>query len=546
MNSNIFRKLYGPLILGLAVAFGVMLGSRMSTGKGVASVPSGYANTNSKISLLLGLIENQYVDTVDISKIEEAVIPKMLEDLDPHSVYIPAKDLEEVNQELGGSFGGIGVQFNIQDDSVMVINVISGGPSEKVGILSGDRIVSVNDSIIVGEKLVSNTVVSLLRGEKGTSVNVGIVRRNVDEVLPFTIVRGTIPLYSVDISYMVRKNIGYIKVSKFGMNTYNEFLLALGKLKTAGAEKMIVDLRGNSGGYLDAVVRMVNEFLNKKQLIVYTEGKDYPRTNYFANGGGTCKEMGIAILIDEWSASASEIFAGAIQDNDCGVIIGRRSFGKGLVQNQMSLGDGSALRLTIARYYTPAGRCIQKEYEGETSDHYYQDIMNRYKNGEMDQADSIHFDKSVIYKTVGGRKVYGGGGVMPDIFVPRDTTGITTYYQKVVNNQLFYRFSFKYADEKRELLSTYTTYKKLDKYLESQKLVEQFVLYVKGEGISENKAEIKESYDLLNVMLKAYVARNILDNEGFYPIIHQVDNTLTKAVEVLLDENSSLLSFVQK
>ena len=546
MNSDIFKKIYGPLILGLAIAFGVMIGNQFNFNESAPASTKRLSGKSSKISYLLNLIDKQYVDTVDVSKMEEDLIPDLLEGLDPHSVYIPAKNLKDVNQELDGSFGGIGVQFNVQDDSIMVIDVISGGPSEKVGILPGDRIVSVNDSVIVGEKLKSGTVVKLLRGPKGTDVTVGIVRKGADEVLSFDITRGTIPLYSVDVSYMINKEIGYIKVSKFGMNTYNEFLLALGKLKMAGATNMVIDLRGNSGGYIEAVARMTNEFFKKNKLIVYTEGKGYPRTNYFSNGSGTCKDMAMAVLIDEWSASASEIFAGAVQDNDRGVVVGRRSFGKGLVQNQLPLGDGSAIRLTIARYYTPAGRCIQKAYEGETTDEYYQDIYNRYKNGEMNQKDSIHMTDTIAYQTVGGRLVYGGGGIMPDFFVALDTTGVTPFYDKVVNKQIMYKFTFKYADENRKLLAAYETADAMAAYLDKQDLIDKFVAFARENGVEANAKDLKESRQLLHVMIKAYIARNVIDNEGFYPIIHEVDITLKKAVELLSKEGDGLLSFVQK
>jgi len=373
------KKIIIPLSIALAIIIGFIIGNTLTRRSLVNVIDRTQISSEGKIDALLNIINRQYVDSVDSNELVEQVIPKILSGLDPHSVYIPASDLQSVNEELEGSFSGIGVQFNIQNDTVMIVGVISGGPSEKLGIIPGDRIITVNDTLFTGKEITNEKVMKKLRGPKGTTVRVGIKRGEEKELLPFTIVRGDIPVSSIDIAYKITDEIGYIKVSKFGSNTYNEFLSALKRLQNEGASKFIIDLRGNSGGYLDAAIQMIDEFLEKGELIVYTKGKSEPRRNAYASGSGLFRQNPLAVLIDEWSASASEIFAGAIQDNDRGLIIGRRSFGKGLVQQQIPLRDGSAVRLTIARYYTPSGRNIQKPYEDESS--YENDIMNRYLHG---------------------------------------------------------------------------------------------------------------------------------------------------------------------
>ncbi|MCD8287573.1 MAG: S41 family peptidase, partial [Porphyromonadaceae bacterium] len=395
-------------------------------------------------------------------------------------------------------------------------------------------IVEVDDTAFVGKNVISNDkVLKKLRGEKGSRVKLGVLRSTSPEMLTYEVVRDDIPVNSVDVAFMVNAEIGYIKINKFGRTTYAEFLNGLAQLKNKNAKKYIIDLRSNSGGILEVAINMINEFLPKNQLIVYTEGKAFPRSEAVSNGSGAFKEEQMVVLIDEWSASASEIFAGAIQDNDRGVIIGRRSFGKGLVQNQLSFADGSAIRLTIARYYTPSGRSIQKEYELGHGEEYEKDILNRFMHGEFDNPDSIKQNDSQIYTTRLGRTVYGGGGIMPDIFVPRDTIGVTTYLNDVINKGIIYQYAFKYSDENRTLLSAFKDYKELQNYLGQQPLIREFATFAAAQGVKRNSEEIRESQELLTNYIESYIARNILGDNAFYPILLQEDKTFLKAVEVL-------------
>lgn len=532
--KNSLRQILFPIIIAVVLLTGFYFGRVWQAGYSHGSPTSKlliYPQTN-KIEALLNLIEEGYVDSIDRKKMVEDLIPDILKNLDPHTVYIPAEQLKAANQELDGNFGGIGVQFSMQNDTVMVISVVKGGPSEKVGIMPGDRIVKVNDSIIAGKKMGNDSVVGMLRGELGTKVKVGIKRHNLPALLDFEITRGNIPVFSVETSYMITDSIGYIKISRFGRNTYQEFLTAMAKLKAYKCENVIVDLRGNSGGYLDIAISMCNEFLKKDDLIVYTEGHSNPRQNVYANGSGSCQDMGVTVLIDEGSASASEIFAGAIQDNDRGLVVGRRSFGKGLVQQQMMLPDGSAIRLTVARYYTPSGRCIQKPYENGVED-YHRDILARYTHGEFFEKDSIFLNDSLQYLTKGGRMVYGGGGVMPDIFVSRDTTDVTDYYISLRANGIIYQFALKYSDDNRQKLQKYETPASLKTHLDLLPVINQLINFAEQRGIKTNRTQLKQSYKLIDLELKAYIARNILDNEGFYPIINAMDETVTSAVKAI-------------
>lgn len=528
--KNSLKQVVLPVLFALVLAGGFILGQLW--------VPSGEAKTSSrmfiypqtnKIDALLNLIEEQYVDTVNKSKLVEGIIPEILKSLDPHTVYIPAEDLKEANQELEGNFGGIGVQFSMQDDTVLVISVVSGGPSEKLGIIPGDRIITVNDSVIAGQDMGSDKVVNLLRGEMGTKVKVGILRRDRPDVIGFEITRGSIPVYSVDVSYMITDSIGYIKVSRFGRNTYQEFLTAMARLKAHNCQSVVVDLRGNSGGYLDVAISMTNEFLGKGDLIVYTEGKASPRQDVFANGLGSCQNMGVTVLIDEFSASASEIFAGAIQDNDRGLIVGRRSFGKGLVQQQIPLPDGSAIRLTVARYYTPSGRGIQKPYENGVED-YHRDILARFEHGEFFERDSIDLDESLQFNTRNGRFVFGGGGVMPDVFVARDTTAFSDYYYRLRDQGIIYQYALKYSDDYRLQLQRFDKVEALKIHLDQQSLLSGLLSFAREKGITYNERDFRRSQQYIEVELKAYIARNILDNEGFYPMFHEIDEVLKVAV----------------
>ena len=520
-----------PFIIAFAIIIGIIIGYRYPQHH---IVKPAAGSSNNKINNLLGIIESQYVDTVNMKDLIEDVMPQIVGELDPHSAYIPAEDLQAVNEELEGSFSGIGIQFSILNDTITVVAVVPGGPSEKIGLMPGDRIVEVDDTAFVGKEVISNDkVLKKLRGPKGSKVKLGVLRTTAPEMLTYEVTRNDIPVNSVDVAFMVNDEIGYIKINKFGRTTYSEFMNGLAKLKNDNAQKYIVDLRGNSGGILDIAINMINEFLPKGQLIVYTEGKAFPRSEAISNGSGAFKEAQIVVLIDEWSASASEIFAGAIQDNDRGIIIGRRSFGKGLVQNQLPFADGSAIRLTIARYYTPSGRSIQKEYELGHGDDYEKDILNRFMHGEFDHPDSIKQNDTLMYKTRLGRTVYGGGGIMPDIFVPRDTIGVTPYLNEVVNKGLLYQFAFKYADEKRELLSQYKDYKSLQQFLRKQPLLQEFTAFAASHEVQRKPKEIKESAVLLNNYIESYIARNIIGDNAFYPIFLQEDKTFQKALDVL-------------
>ena len=522
---------YGmPLVIALSVILGMVIQQNIDTQK-FNGKNSGFQAGN-KLDAVIDYVNREYVDTVDVPSLVENTIPKILEELDPHSVYIPAVDYEAVNEPLEGNFDGIGVQFNIQKDTVSVVKVILGGPSEKVGLRDGDRIVKVNDTVIAGVGITNEKVMKLLRGKKGTKVKVGILRRGEPELVNFTIARDEIPLYSIDVSYMIDETTGYIKLSKFAKTTYKEFQEAIAKLKALGMKKLVFDLRGNSGGYLDAAINIADEFLEADKLIVYTEGKSRPRSSYYSTQRASCANLGLVVLIDEWSASASEIVAGAIQDNDRGQIIGRRSFGKGLVQEPVMFADGSSLRLTIARYYTPSGRCIQKPYN-EGQEKYFDDIHERYMNGEFEQADSIHPMDSLKYYTVLGRVVYGGGGIMPDAFIPADTTGISDYYTKINRKGLEYQFCFEYTDNHRAVLTRFKTAHEISDYLDKQKVLEQFVAFAADHNVPRDAKGLKISGETIEVQLKALVARNVLDNDGFYPIIQEIDKTLLEGIRLL-------------
>jgi carboxyl-terminal processing protease len=520
-------------IILLSVISGLLLGNLLARRASLSNISRVFSSKgmNNKVVELLSIIDNQYVDTVDVSKISEELMIDLISKLDPHSVYIPASDLENVNSELEGSFSGIGVQFNIQNDTVMIVSVISGGPSEKAGLLAGDRIVQVDDSAFVGKNINNEKVMKKLRGPSKTTVKLGVQRIGTDEMLFYTITRGEIPVNSVDIAYMIEPGVGFIRVSKFAATTYSEFLDAIAKLRNSGAKKYIIDLRENSGGYMDQAINMVNEFLPAGRMIVFSQGKAYKRSEAKSNGKGSCIDVPVMVLIDEFSASASEIFAGAIQDNDRGLIIGRRSFGKGLVQQQMDLSDGSAIRLTVARYYTPSGRSIQKHYERGKSEDYQMDIVNRFNHGEFDSKDSIHVSDTIKYKTLNGRTVYGGGGVMPDIFVPRDTTEYTPYLNKVINYGYLYQFAFQYTDRNRDAMKRMKNWQQMEKYLVEQNLLSQFEIFAAAKGVVVNREQVDKSKNIIINLLQAYITRNSLGDEGFYPLLYKNDKTVLKALE---------------
>ena len=499
-------------------------------------------SSTSKIDQLLQLMQSAYVEEIDTDSITDEVMQDLVQKLDPHSAYIPKKDLEIVNSELSASFSGIGVQFNIQNDTVHIVAVISGGPSEGVGILAGDKIVEVDDSVFVGKRINNEKVMHTLRGEKGTQVTLGIKRSETPETLSYTVTRGDIPVHSVDAKFLIPTQaggvhhidkIGFVRVNKFGENTYDEFISALATLKMQGAKGYIVDLRENSGGFMDQAIRMANEFLESGELIVYSEGRAYPKYEARANGAGRFKQVPLIVLIDDFSASASEIFSGAMQDNDRAQIIGRRSFGKGLVQQQLPFPDGSAVRLTVARYYTPSGRCIQKPYKLGEQDDYQKELLERFERGEFYNADSVHLQDSTLYFTKSGRVVYGGGGIMPDIFVGRDTTLNTPYFNRCVNLAYTYQFAYRYTDAHRKQLSLFKDWKALEKHLLEANWLPEFIAFAKEKGIEPNEAQIEKSRPLLTRLINAYIVRNILGDDGFFPLFERDDEITKKAVEVM-------------
>lgn len=524
-----------PLIFAAVLVAGMYVGKRMAGGNTDQQYVI-YPRTD-KVSKILSYITREYVDPVDKKDIVESTIPKILEELDPHSQYIPARDFEAVNEPLEGGFSGIGVQFNMLNDTLIVIKAIQNGPSAKVGILAGDRIITVDNDTVAGVQMPSDSIVRKLKGPRGTLVNVGVQRKEVEELIFFDITRDQIPLYSVDVAYMMNEKTGYIRINKFSRTTFEEFAIAVTQLLGQGMQKMILDLRGNGGGLMSTAIRVADQFLEKDQLIVYTEGNARDREEFRATEGGLCKDIDVIVMIDEGSASASEILAGAIQDNDRGLVIGRRSFGKGLVQEQNMMSDGSAIRLTIARYYTPTGRCIQKSYENGTED-YYGELGDRFRNGELYEQDSIHFADSLKYTTPGGRTVYGGGGIMPDIFVPIDTSDVTDYLMAVRNRGLIYRFALEYSDEHRDYLAEKKSLDAMVEYLESDRVLKRFTLFAAKHGVKENKIEIATSKLIIETQLHAYIVRNIIDNEGFYPIIEKIDTPLQRALEEIQKENT--------
>lgn len=530
MSSNKNRLM--PFLLAICLVAGILIGTFYTNH--FSGNKLGIINTSSnKLNALLHIIDEQYVDTVSMFNLVEEAMPQILAELDPHSSYIPAKDLEAVNSDLKGSFSGIGVQFTIQDDTIHINSVIQGGPSEKVGLLAGDRIVEVDDSSFVGKIVTNSEAMRRLKGEKGSKVKLGIYRLGEKEILHFTVVRGDIPVKSIDAAYMINDKFGYVKVNKFGETTYPELLVALAQLSQANCKGMIIDLRGNTGGYMAAAIQMVNEFLPNNKLIVYTEGRKSPRENYTSNGTGSSQTMPLIVLMDEGSASASEIFAGAIQDNDRGTIIGRRSFGKGLVQQPIEFSDGSAIRLTIARYYTPSGRCIQKPYEKGNDAEYEMDIITRYEHGEFFSADSIKQNIKEIYHTSLGRTVYGGGGIMPDIFVPQDTTGMTSYYRMAATRGLIVRYTLDYTDKNRNKLKEYDTPQKMEAYLKTQNLLEKFAEYAEKKGLKRRNILMYKSKQLFEESLYGNIIYNMLGIEAYITYSNLTDKTVQKALEVL-------------
>lgn len=530
MKNNSTRFI--PFLLAICLIAGIAIGTFYANH--FSGNKLGIINTSSnKLNALLRIIDDQYVDTVNISDLVEEAMPQILSELDPHSSYIPAKDLEAVTADLKGSFSGIGIQFTIQNDTIHVNNVIQGGPSEKVGLMAGDRIVEVDDSAFVGKIVTNEEAMKRLKGEKGSKVKLGVYRPGEKELLHFTVVRGNIPVKSIDAAYMINEKVGYVKVNKFGETTYPELLIALAKLSQKNCEGLIIDLRGNTGGYMAAAIQMVNEFLPNNRLIVYTQGRKSPRQDYNSNGTGSNQKMPLVVLVDEGSASASEIFAGAIQDNDRGTIVGRRSFGKGLVQQPIEFSDGSAIRLTIARYYTPSGRCIQKPYEKGKESEYELDLLTRYEHGEFFSADSIKQNETEVYRTRLGRPVYGGGGIMPDIFVPQDTTGMTSYFRMAANRGLIIRYTFEYTDQNRSTLQKYDTTEKMEEYLKKQNLLNNFAAWAEKKGLKRRNNLMAKSRKLFEMSLYGNIIYNMLGMEAYVEFLNETDKTALKAVEIL-------------
>ncbi len=531
--TNNKRPWLNPIIYSSLLIAGISIGAAIFRERKTEKFISNPHATAGKIDNVLDFIERNYVDTVNREKLEEKTLIAMLNQLDPHSEYIPAADLQQVNEPLQGNFDGIGVEFNIVNDTICVVHPIQGGPSEKVGVQAGDRIVKVDKKIISGIKINNKKVFDALRGKKGTKVIVSIKREGVKELIDFTITRGEIPIYSIDVSFMAAKDVGYIKISRFAAATYDEFRKAFNKLSKQGMKKLILDLRGNGGGYLNAAVDISDEFLSKGMKIVYTKGKASPRKTYFATEKGGFENSPLVVLIDEGSASASEIVSGALQDNDRATIIGRRSFGKGLVQEQIEIPDGSAIRLTTARYYTPSGRCIQKSYS-KGLEAYYSEEFDRYEKGEMLSADSIHFADSLKFKTAGGKTVYGGGGIMPDIFVPIDTSFRTSYLNKVSYKGVISDFAFNYTDKHRAELLVYKNAANFAKsFNPPASLVESFAEYAQKQGIEKNEAQLKKSSAYLLIQLKALIGRNLFDNDAYFPVILNGDKAFGAALKKL-------------
>ena len=541
MNKK--TKILLPLIVAVTLVLGLWIGS-VASGNRYARISSesvrSMGNTpHDKLSYVMQIIDAVYIDPVNMDTIREALMPELMAQLDPHSIYIPATDMSDVNENLEGEFDGIGVVFNMATDTIVVLNVIAGGPSYKAGVMPGDRIVTIDGKTVAGVKFPQDSVMKLLRGKRGTKVNVGIGRGMADELVDIEIIRDKIPINSIDAAFMLTPTTGFIKLSSFSRNSHKELVEAIEKLEKEGMKSMIFDLRDNSGGYLDQAILIANEFLPAGKMIVYTEDRFEQRQVEYSDGTGEVTDIPLVILINEYSASSSEILAGAVQDNDRGTIIGRRSFGKGLVQNQLPLPDGSAVRLTVARYYTPTGRSIQKPYEmGMSAEEYEADILNRYLHNEVFSADSIVFNDSLRFVTEGGKVVYGGGGIMPDIFVPIDTVGVTDYYAEVMNKNILYRYTLDYVDKHRSKVNKLTTIAELTAFLDSEpSLVDDFVRYAEREGVRATRKEIEASRGLLLAELRAYIGRNTpLEDAGFYVNIYPIDNTLLSAVKELEDE----------
>jgi len=524
--------IYLPIVFALLLILGIFIGTNINTSGPSGILSASGNNSYSKIDEILRYVNEQYVDTIKTDKLVDKTIVSMLENLDPHSAYITADELLATNEPLQGNFEGIGVEFNIVNDTIRVIDAIAGGPAESMGVQAGDKLITVNGEKVAGVKITNKDVMAKLKGKGGTKVKVSILRAGKKQLLDFTITRGIIPIYSIDVAYMVSPHVGYVKISRFAATTYDEYKTAFEKLQKKGMLKLIVDLRGNGGGYLNTAVDIADEFLSDGKEIVYTQGKARPRKDYKATSKGDFENGKLIILIDDGSASASEILAGALQDNDRATIIGRRSFGKGLVQEQSEFTDGSAIRLTIARYYTPTGRCIQKSY-AKGNQAYYDEEYLRYTSGELESADSVKIADSLKFKTPAGKTVYGGGGITPDVFVGLDTLGHSRYLTEVSYSGLINDFAFNYADKERKRLKEYKTIESyIQKFSIDEKILNEFVAFAEKNNVKRNDKQIKASESVLKFQLKSLIARNIWGNEGFYPVLMSQDNILKKAIEL--------------
>lgn len=533
-NTSKASKVLMPVIFAVLLAAGILLGYFLKSKTIVSNTENKnyHQNQGSKLGSLIDYIERNYVDTINTKDLEDKAVASLLKNLDPHSDYIPAQDFELVNEPLEGNFDGIGVEFNIIHDTIRVVNPIIGGPSEKLGIKAGDKIIKVNGKNMTGKDITSKSVFEKLRGKSGTSVTVSILRSGLKQSIDYKIIRGKIPLHSLDVAYIIKPGIGYMRISKFAATTYDEYLEAFNMLNTKGMKKLILDLRGNGGGYLNAAVDLADEFLIEGLQIVYTAGKAHPKKVYKATSKGGFEKNELIVLVDEGSASASEIVAGALQDNDRATIVGRRSFGKGLVQDQINLPDGSGIRLTIARYYTPTGRCIQKPYEKGHSA-YFSEEYDRFDNGELYHQDSMKLDKTKQYRTPGGKVVFGGGGIVPDVFVPVDTAKYSNYVNKLFYNGILNTFAFEYADKKRAALLK--EFPSADKFITGfsinasvLKELNDYILLQKKPALGEN-----QNTRGLQPILKALIGRNLFDRDAYYPIINETDNCILKAVQIL-------------
>lgn len=495
-----------------------------------------YLAGDDKLLQTIAFVRNYYVDPIQLDTIYEKAIPALLSELDPHSEYIPAKMFSEVNESLEGEFDGIGIVFNASTDTITVLSVIPKGPSSEAGVRPGDRIVKIDGRVVAGQKIPQDSMVRLMRGKRGTRVMLGVKRAALDEFVDIEVTRAPIEIHSIETSFMLdnEAKIGFVRLSQFARTSYSEMRNAIMKLREEGLRGIIIDLRGNGGGFLDQAILIANEFLPENSLIVYTEDRFGEQIKEYSRGNGGSTDLEIAILVDETSASSSEILAGAIQDNDRGVIIGRRTFGKGLVQSQIPFTDGSAIRLTVARYYTPSGRSIQRPYTNGDEMAYHMDIIDRYNRNEFFSADSIHFDESQKFKTKGGRTVYGGGGIMPDVFMPLDTVGMSDYYRKVWNTNVLYRYTMEFTDRHRAEMDAVSSLAELDALLSRGDLVENFVAYAERNGVERDDVGLTMSREIIEAQLRAYIGRNALhDDAGFYYNIYPIDKTMQRAVKEL-------------